>query len=321
MATPPPHPEHTEREQLAGAGLVLVSGLGYAAVAILAKVAFEEGSNAPTSLFWRFGLASVVFWVVLAARRQVARIPRQRVVGFAVMGLLFSAGSVASFMAVERIPASLAALVFYIYPAIVTLGSAVFFGSRFSWPQLLVLAGATAGCALTVDLRGGDIDALGLVLALITPFFYSGYVLLGSRLLRTVPPLTASAWIITFASVLMIVLGFSGVFGDSFTTDITPRGWLAILALAFFSTVVAIWTFLAGMARLDAFRASIISTIEPVTSVVLAALVLSERLSFQQAIGGVIIVSSTVALQVIGRASRKVEGEGGDERIAIEPGS
>lgn len=291
---------HTN-DALIGALLVLASGMGFGSVTVLARIAFEGGSNAPTSLALRFGLGAAIFWLILLARHRLRRLPTPKIAAFALMGFLFAAGSTASFMSVERLPASLAALVFYIYPAIVTAGSALFLGTRFSLPQLAVLVGAVGGCALTVDLQSGDIDALGLGLALLTPCFYSGYVLLGSRATLGVAPLNASAWIMTFAAPLMVLIGVTGAFGDRLTADISSRGWAAIAGLTIFSTVISISTFLAGMARLDPFRASILSTIEPVVSVILATLLLSERLTAQQILGGIVIVSSAIALQIVQR--------------------
>ena len=199
-------------DALIGALFVLASGFGFGSVTVFARIAFEGGSNAPTSLAFRFGLGALIFWLLLLARRRVRKLPRQRIVAFGLMGLLFAAGSTTSFMSVERIPASLSALVFYIYPAIVTAGSALIFGTRFSLPQLGVLVAAVGGCALTVDLQSGDIDALGLGLALVTPCFYSCYVLIGSRATLGVPPLNSSAWIMSFAAPLMMLLGLVVVF-------------------------------------------------------------------------------------------------------------
>jgi len=174
-----------------------------------------------------------------------------------------------------------------------------------------VLLAATAGCFLTVDVQtgGGSLDATGIALALIAPVFYSGYVLIGSRVTAHVAPLTASAWIITFAAIVIVLAGASGVLGAGFTTDVAPRGWAAMLGLAIFSTVISISAFLSGMARLDSFRASIISTIEPVFTVMLAALLLDERLTEQQALGGLVIVTSSAALQLIARRESRVAHE------------
>jgi drug/metabolite transporter (DMT)-like permease len=299
---------HPGREALTGAALVLVSGIGFGAVTVLARMAFEAGSNASTSLAIRFGLGSLLFWVILALRRKIVRLPLHRIAAFGLMGILFALGSITSFLSVERIPASLSALMFYIYPALVTVGAAVIFGTRFSRARILVLVSVMVGCALTANVQGGSVDAVGIALALVSPCFYAGYILVGSRALPGVPPLNASAWIITTASIILVAVGASGLLGGGFTTDIAPKGWLAILGLAIFSTVISISTFLAGMARLDAFRASILSTFEPVMTVVLAAILLGERLAPIQALGGAVIVISAIALQVISLRERRSAG-------------
>jgi drug/metabolite transporter (DMT)-like permease len=289
------------RESLAGVGLVLLSGLGYGAVVVLARVAYESGSNVPTSLAVRFGLAGALLWLILALRRQVQRLPARRIAALWLMGLLFSVGAMASFKSVEYMPASLAALLFYIYPAFIALGSALWFKTRFTVSRMMVLLASLAGCALTINVQGGPVDERGIAFALLTPVFYAAYVLVGSRVTVGIGSLNAAVWVISASCVFMLAAGMSGVFGERLTTDISTRGWLALLALAFFSTFVAMTAFLAGIARIDLFRAAILSTMEPVVSVALAALLLSERLTGQQALGGAVIVGSGVALQVIAR--------------------
>jgi drug/metabolite transporter (DMT)-like permease len=294
------------RDGLTGTALILLSSVGYGAVVVLAKVAYDNGSNAPTSLFVRFSLAGLLLWGILLARRQVVRLPGRRIGTLLLMGWLFSAGSVMSFMAVERIPASLAALIFYLNPVIVTVFSTVLFKTRFTRARLAVLIASLVGCALTTNIESGEVNWSGVALAFATVVLYSGYVLLGARATTGIPALNASAWVITAAAGLMLITGLSGVLNAHLTTDITPTGWLALLALALFSTVIAITAFLAGIARIDLFRVAILSTFEPVISVTLAALLLGERLSPMQALGGAIIIGSGVAMQVITRREERV---------------
>lgn len=290
-----------EREAALGTGLVLLSGVGYGAVVVLARLAYDGGSNAPTSLFVRFGLAALLIWGILIARGGLVRLPAQRIGRLLLMGVLFSAGSVASFMAVERIPASTAALIFYLYPVVITVASALLFRTRFTRSRLAVLCAALLGCALTANVESGPLNLAGVGLALLTVVLYSSYVLLGSRVTLGIPAMVSSAWVIASAALVMFLTGLTGILNAQLTTEITAEGWLALLALAFFSTFVAMTAFLAGIARIDLFRAAILSTFEPVVSVALAALLLGERLTALQALGGVIIIGSGVALQVIVR--------------------
>jgi drug/metabolite transporter (DMT)-like permease len=288
-------------DSLSGVGLVLVSCVGGGAVVVLARLAYDGGSNAPTSLLVRFALAGALLWLLLVARGHATRLPARIVWRFLLMGCFFTASATSAFMAIERIPASLATLVYYAYPAIASLGSALLFGTRVTPARAVVLAAALAGVGLTLDVRGGAIDGMGLALALASAVFYAGYLLAGSRAMLGIPPLVATVWILTAAFVLMLPIGASGVLGARFTTGISLSGLGALLLLAIFSTVVTIATFLAGMERIGMFRAAVLSTLEPVIGVSLSVLVLDERLSMQQAIGGAVIVGAALALHVIAR--------------------
>lgn len=300
--------EHTsQRDQsLAGVGLVLLSCVGGGAVVVLARLAYEGGSNAPTSLLVRFALAGGLLWLLLAARGQATRLPGRVVWRFLLMGCFFTASATTAFMAIERIPASLSTLVYYAYPGIASLGSALLYGTRLTPPRVLVLLAALGGVGLTVDVRGGDIDGLGLALACASAVFYAGYLLAGSRAMLGVPPLVATVWILTAAFVLMIPVGASGMLGQRFTTGVSAGGLGALLLLAIVSTVLAIATFLAGMERIGMFRAAVLSTLEPVLGVTLSVLILDERLTLQQTLGGAVIVGAAFALQAIGRREARL---------------
>ncbi len=76
----------------------------------------------------------------------------------------------------------------------------------------------------------------------------------------------------------------------------TPLGWAAVLAVALVSTVIAIVTFFAGMERVGPVKASTLSTFEPVVTVILAAVVLREAISFTQMLGGALILMAVIVL-------------------------
>jgi drug/metabolite transporter (DMT)-like permease len=78
------------------------------------------------------------------------------------------------------------------------------------------------------------------------------------------------------------------------------EAWGALLGLALVSTVLPILTFYAGMQRLGAAQAAILSTAEPILTLILAALLLDERLSATQILGGGLILGSVLLLQLRG---------------------
>jgi drug/metabolite transporter (DMT)-like permease len=80
-------------------------------------------------------------------------------------------------------------------------------------------------------------------------------------------------------------------------------GWAALTAIAVCSTVIAILTFFAGLQRLGAGRASMLSTLEPVVTVLLAAMLLGETLSVAQLGGGALILAGVLWLSARGAAA------------------
>ncbi len=77
----------------------------------------------------------------------------------------------------------------------------------------------------------------------------------------------------------------------------TPRGWGAIGGIAVLATVVPVLTFFAGIAKIGASRASVISTAEPGVTVGLEALVLGEPVSVVTVVGGTLVVAGVLLIQ------------------------
>lgn len=289
------------RTQREGLLLLIVAAAGYSFFAIFTKLIYENGLNAPLDLLiWRFVLAAPAIWGIIAAqrRRQPAAsrpaLPRARLL---LMGLLFGLVALLAFLAVARLPASLYTVLIYTYPAMVALG-ALLFGERLSALGWGALALTLLGVLLTVpnpfsDL--GRIDPLGVVFVLLNALAYAVYILLSSRILRGEHDQTlAGAWSITGS--LLVALALLAVRGVTLPPNAIT--WAALLGLAVISTALPVATFYAGMQRLGAAKAAILSTIEPVMTVLWAVLLLGETLHPTQLIGGALVIASVALLQV-----------------------
>ena len=86
-------------------------------------------------------------------------------------------------------------------------------------------------------------------------------------------------------------------------------GWGIVAGLAVVPTLIAASLFLAGLARVGPTRASIVSTLEPATTVVLAALVLGEELSALRLLGGAVVLVAAVLVSVTGAPRVVAEAE------------
>jgi drug/metabolite transporter (DMT)-like permease len=219
--------------------------------------------------------------------------PRGRtLLGLILMGALgYFGASFCYFTALTVTSAGLVALLLYLYPAIVTVLAVAVLKEQISRLKIAALLLALAGTALTIGSVGGG-KPLGILLSLGAAFMYSIYILVGSKIIEQGTAIPSSTVIITFAAVMFG--GLIAIKGASFPT--TWFGWVSVSAVALISTVLGIVTFLAGLERVGPMNAATLSTIEPVVTVILAALVLDEAITPLRVAGGVMILFAVVLL-------------------------
>jgi drug/metabolite transporter (DMT)-like permease len=312
------------REQAVGVGLVVLSACGYGSGALFAKPIYQSGVDWLTLLAWRFLFAAAVSWGWLlmwpAQRRALLTLSPRRVLLLVLLGVFFIGNSGTYFAALETVSASLAALIVYIYPAIVAV-LAIRFGRRLegrrAWGALTL---ATIGVALAL----GGIDPttapplLGLVLAVASPIIYATWIVLaarfgGERTTSTADGLAphesestsgtdqadaapTAAILITATAATWWILAFATA-RPVLPLQIPSEAWIPLIGVGVLSTALALQAFYAGARRIGAAQASLVSTVEPVYTIVLAAALFQERLTPIQLLGGLLVIIGVVIAQ------------------------
>ena len=270
---------------------IVVSATGFGAMAIFAKLAYAEGINLSTMLFLRFTVAGLALAAWGSWRRMAWPRGRDLALLVAMGGLGYVGQAGCYFSALQFAGAGLVALLLYLYPAIVTLLSALRQRRWIGWGRLLAVTAALVGTALAV---GADLtsEALGIGLGVAAALIYSIYILVGEGVMQRVAPMPAATVVMLSAAAVYAVAAA----GTGLTWPASATGWLAVLAIALFSTLLAIVGFFAGLERLGAADASTLSTLEPLVTLGLAVAVLGEPLSLVQAGGALLILSAVVYL-------------------------
>jgi drug/metabolite transporter (DMT)-like permease len=280
-----------------GFALCIGSAVAFGALPIFGKIAFDHDANVVTLLFVRFTIASALLWVLVALTGQTPRgRARRLLVGGIVMGAAgYGIQSTMYFLALERIDASLSALLLYAYPAMVT-GAAVLLGRERSTPALLGALGvASLGTLLLLnDGLRGDADTLGVLFGLASAVGYTAYILVGDTLVASLPPLLLAA-LVTAGGALSF--GSYGVATQSLRFSLDGTAYAAIVGCAVIGTVLSVGTLLAGIERVGASMASVLSTVEPATTVLLAVLFLGETANGVQLVGGALLLAAIVLCQ------------------------
>ena len=320
-----------DRRRLAGVLLVVVSGVSFGSGALFAKPVYGVGIDWLTLLVWRFGIGATLAWAWLLAspaRRAALRsTSRRQVVAGLGLGALYTLNSSTYYASLETVPASLAALIVYIYPVLVAVLTLRFgrpLSGRGPW---IALGIGTIGVALAVGgVDPGHLPPLaGIALAVASPIIYSGWIILSARLGgerrdRTGGEGSEGAAAAVASALMMTATG--GIFvGLAVLTahpiapsTIPGSAWPGIVGIGLVSTFIAIQTFYAGARRIGAAQAALISTIEPAYTITMAAILFGERLTPVQLVGGGLIIGAVVLAQ---STSHSPDG-GAELRLADE---
>lgn len=286
------------RSEWQGFGFVVTSATGFGLMAVMARLAYAGGATVPTLLFLRFTLGAATLWVWLALRRNLPGLPPETWAGLLLMGAAGYAGqSTLYFSALTRIPASLTAMLLYLYPLLVSLLAWLLLHEPFTAAQVAALVSSLAGLGLMLWQPGASVryDPAGVAMGAGAALVYSFYILAGDRLLRRASPLHASAIVMTGAAATFLAAGLTG---HSLYLRLTPAGWAGVLGLILFGTLLAILAFLAGLERLGATRASIVSALEPVVTVLSAWAFLGEGMVVRQLLGAGLVLAGALLVQL-----------------------
>ncbi len=280
----------------AGVVFIALSAIAFGSMAIFGKLAYVEGIRLDSLLFLRFAIAGGVMALWMLATRQAW--PRGRtLVGLMLMGGVGYVGQAwCYFTSLSYASAGLTAMLLYLFPAIVTVLHAFLSRRRLTGLRAGAVAAALIGTALTV---GGNAQGqmLGIVFGVAAALIYSVYIIAGERITAGVGAIPAATVIMLSAATTSALV----VFSRGYTAPVTTMGWSAVLAIALVCTVVAIVAFFAGLSRLGAPDASTLSTLEPVATIVLAALFLGETILPLQMLGGAIILAAAITLARYGK--------------------
>lgn len=295
---------------------VIVSAACFGTLAVLTPLAYDAGAEPLPLLAWRFLFASVLLGVMTTIRDPRAlRVPLSDVGRFSALALTgYGAASVCYFYALTYADASVVAVLLYAYPALVTIASWLFMGERIGAGRWVAVAITFIGCALVVGLGTGQLYAQwqGIALGLGAAVGYTLFNLLSHRWLEGRSRLTMMAYTFGIATLLPAALAFvGGALGVGLkggVAALSPAGWATEVwwllgAIVLIPTFAAVVLYLEGIRGLGPSQAAVVSTIEPLFTIVLAWSILGEQLATVQLVGAALVVSGVVASELGARAT------------------
>jgi drug/metabolite transporter (DMT)-like permease len=274
-------------EKRRGLALLLTSSTAFGALPILAKLAYREGIHPTGLLAYRFALAAVVLHLI-APRGLPAPTLRTRLALWG-LGAVFSTNAMLYFSALRLAPASVVVLLFYVYPVVVALLAAALGIERLTVRGLAAALLAAIGAALTTASAPALGGRAGEWLAMGAAVVFALYVVLGGSWASGVSSETATRHVVQAAAAVFIV---SASVSGAIRVSWTPTLAASVLAIAVLCTVVALRTFLAGLARLGPAASAVVNAFEIPITMALAVMFLGERVGLRQGLGATLIAGA-----------------------------
>ena len=219
------------------------------------------------------------------------------------------------YVAIQRTDVATAIIVQYTAPVWVLLYVAARGQQRLTLQKVGSVALAVTGIALVIDLfraASGSalrLDAYGIIAALLASFSFAFYNVAGHRILARYDRWRVLLWTLAAASIFWCVVNPPL---KIIAAHYAPEQWLFLFIFSMISVLGAFSLYFLGLQHLEPTRAIIASCLEPVFSILLAALLLGEVLRPIQTVGIVLVL---VAIVIVQRPDRRV----GTESFMIEP--
>ena len=287
-----------------GVIIVVLAALALAVTNILTPLVYQSGTN-PSSVLMLRGLSTFVFiGVILLIRGKLSFLPMKDEINCLVSGLLFIFAGFGLLNALQIAPVSIVVLILYLFPLLTTIFDAVIRRVLPSKLTVLFLFIALVGLALALDAGWANISVEGMLLAFLAAVGASSTMVWNNHKLANLDPeqITLRMFVVSF-----VAFGIMVWRNDSFAVPTTNQGmiYLAILLLCF---AFAFFAMFRGNQMVGSVNASMMMNLEPIASIFLSVLVLSEVLTPKAVFGTVLVLSAVILSQLLGKS----DAESGD---------
>ncbi|HIH01676.1 TPA: EamA family transporter [Thermoplasmata archaeon] len=278
-----------------------LAALGWATSGTLTTLAIDEGATANIIALHSEIISGLLFIIVVATfDRPSLRMRREDLLPFFVFttitGALFS---LAWYHCIDLTSVTTAVILLCSYPSIVTVASIFVLGERLTLGKAVALPLTFVGCVLVsgaYDLNLIRVNALGIALGVFTAFGAAVYYLWGKKYLRKYSPNTVALY---FSVMMIPTLLIITDPRESLVPSLSPNAWSLVLLIGLIPCTIGFFLSMVALKRIEASRASIMASLEPVFAVILAVVIISEIVEGLQYVGVALTLAGVVMLRVV----------------------
>ncbi|MGL4730493.1 MAG: DMT family transporter [Clostridium sp.] len=288
--------------KLKGIVLTMLSSITFGFAFTLGPMTYGSGGSNPVTLTFLRNFLSLPFLLLIVLFLKIdLRITKNQFKNLVILG--FVGNAITTLMlniAFAHIDVGIVTPIHFTYPIFVTLGCVLFFNEKLSNQKIiaLVIAMCGIGCFFVESLNSASFDSstlLGLILAVASGAFYAFYIIFMDKSgLKGESPFKITFYVAIASSIGMF---FYGIFTNELVLySLTTKSWIISAVFAFLCTVVALSLLQVGIKYIGASEAAVISTFEPITSVIFGVILLGEKVTPIKVVACILIFTGVLIL-------------------------
>ncbi len=283
-------------DKVRGIGATLLSAVYFGFVPLLMKTVYAGGGNSFTAAFLRFALSIPVLFIVLRIKGTDLRITREELKHFLIITAFGYAGTtLLVFTAYNYIPTGMTTTIHFLYPTFTVAGLMIFYREKIKASKIFCVILCLIGIVMFYNGGEGHASLVGILLALCSSMTYAFYtIFLGkSEVLREIEPMKRLFYMHIIGAVIMLAIG---VVSGNLNFHMTPLSWGVMALTANLTAFVGALLYQIGVKYIGAESTAMLSTFEPITSVIVGILVYGEPMTLRIFIGCAAIIASTLII-------------------------
>lgn len=272
----------------------IIAAVIYGVIPILGKLSYLGGNNSTMLAFSRGFIALPVLYFILKYKKISLELTKKQIKSIIISGLFGSAlTSCFLYSSYKYISAGTATTIHFAYPTFVTLSCILFFKEKASAYKVISLVLSTLGVLMFLDSSSSS-NMVGILLALFSAATFAFMlVYIEKSGLKDLHPIKLGFFYSIIISFSMLIYGLCT---EELTISLTPKAWLYTVAVSLFASVGAISLLQLSIRYIGSSTASILCMLEPITSIILGAIILNEHISIFETIGCILIVVAVINL-------------------------
>ena len=276
-----------------GAGLALLAALAFSTTILMATLANRDGIDIHTINAVRHAVTVILLFLFLMIRgKQLKLPPRERYAALALGISVFMMG-VGYLSATRYIPVSVAVLIFYAHPFLVAIVARFTENEPITPLRLTAITIAFIGLVFALGIQtAAEFNWIGVAFAFLAALGAASFVTISSMTIRNADTQTVNLHCLSAATVLYVVFM---LFDGGPASHIAPAGWFK-LGVSSLALTIAYVTYLISIETIGPVKTSILMNAEPILTIILAGILLSERLSFMQLIGAGCVMAGIILI-------------------------